>query len=855
MRANVLWSALVLIGIFAVSLTASAEPVLFDLDGREAVVLVYRNRGQPRKRSYEKITVTIRGRMVKAEVADANESMSFHIGLGHQKDEVVRQVLAGHSYGWYYGKDPDFEFPYSPAELDGREVVVRLYNDPAAAPGEFEKAVVKASQQNVRFDFDEADESAVVAVFIADQKDEVVKEALRNRVYSWNYKKGLTFELTREWPAKYDHYSWIFADADRNILSHATIEVYLAARRPSRQIFIGKTTLGEDAKIDFPVCAADEDAHVTVGKHRTGFSPGKFRFKISHPDYETVAVVAAGRKKYRPEQSATIYAPMLMPGSELEPRGIWGVVVDDQGHPLEGVVVRSGSITPPGGKSLHCTVARQTPGVLTDSAGRFRFYPGVRWDVEAIGPVIPAGSEYSVIIKPPEGSGLKQFRGDVIIRMERLEEEEKYFHTFAFEDENGPVTQYKRLRCIDIGIERDGKSIDFLSYSEWSQGGDFPLGVYKARYSHPQSTFEFLPVEVTKDSPEQLSFRTVSGEKKYYGQVVHGVTGEPMEGVFVQRVRGGGHDPSELSEKDWPVLHALPRTARNEKEAAYWVRSIVRMYELGRMVRTDSQGRFQIYSPAKSHVYKLSIYEQGYLLIHVENDLFEKDIDGNYRVPVTRMFPSAKIVIDPWSHAKGRNSPQNFHPNWIVDVERSPSWAKGLLAACIDDYREGIFRDYNIDSNRGLEVFHVPAGVTFDLQLRPWSPFSRDPTIWSSMTLGRDLNLKQGQVLDLGRIEIKRVFNVFAEVQRSTGEPVEGLPVKACDQYGQIISNTDHEGVAMFSVARDSQGEFVVEYKPPEPETALHLRESVPYQITGPEDANSVYEFSVSDKMIYQLLK
>jgi hypothetical protein len=123
------------------------------------------------------------------------------------------------------------------------------------------------------------------------------------------------------------------------------------------------------------------------------------------------------------------------------------------------------------------------------------------------------------------------------------------------------------------------------------------------------------------------------------------------------------------------------------------------------------------------------------------------------------------------------------------------------------------------------------------------------------MTLGRDLNLKQGQVLDLGRIEIKRVFNVFAEVQRSTGEPVEGLPVKACDQYGQIISNTDHEGVAMFSVARDSRGEFVVEYKPPEPETALHLRESVPYQITGPEDANSVYEFSVSDEIIYQLLK
>jgi hypothetical protein len=79
--------------------------------------------------------------------------------------------------------------------------------------------------------------------------------------------------------------------------------------------------------------------------------------------------------------------------------------------------------------------------------------------------------------------------------------------------------------------------------------------------------------------------------------------------------------------------------------------------------------------------------------------------------------------------------------------------------------------------------------------------------------------------------------------------------VIARDQYGEIIGTTDHEGLAMFSVARDSKGEFVVEYTPPETEAASHLRESVPYQITGPDDANSIYEFTVSDEIVYQLLK
>jgi hypothetical protein len=695
-------------------------------------------------------------------------------------------------------------------------------------------------------------------VFPGDQEDSVVKGSLYNRVYCWNYKKGLTFELARENMSKHKDFRWIFADAVGNLLSGAKVEIYIATRRPERRILIGNVLLGEEALIDLPFCAAEEKAYTTIGNSRSSSKTGRFMFKISHPDYETVAMVQTSRERYSPEQEITVYAPMLVPGSEFEARGIWGVVVDEQGNPVEGVVVRPLNITPLGGKDIPYGVVRQSPSVMTDSTGRFRFYPKVRESVEAIGPVVPAKSKYFIRIEPPEDMGLKAFNGKIpngeasVIRLEWVEE--KYFHRLIFEDENGLITDSQRLKYIRVAIEKDGKLIDYLRYKEWYEGGEFPLGVYAAMY-RPSSgqRFKFLPVEVTEKSPEKIVFTTVSGQKKYYGKIVHGVTGAAMEGVFVKV--GGGRGPTRLPEQQWRILHALPGTDPNAKEYGRWIEDYVKMYQSGSLVRTDGEGLFEMTCPTKSNMSKFSIFEEGYLVVYVENDLFEKDDDGNIKLPVTRMFPSAKIVIDPCSHVTGRDSPRNFHPRWIVDPKRSESWVKDLLAGCIDDLEEGIFRDYSIDSNRGPQIFHVPAGVTFELQLRPWSHHYQDDSIWSSVSLGRDFKLKQGEVLDLGRVEIKEAFSIFAEVQNSMGVAVEGLPVKALDQYGEFVSSTDANGLALFTLARDSKGEFVVEYEPQEGHAGPHLREAVPYEIKSPEDEFSTYSFKVSDEIIYQLLK
>jgi len=48
-----------------------------------------------------------------------------------------------------------------------------------------------------------------------------------------------------------------------------------------------------------------------------------------------------------------------------------------------------------------------------------------------------------------------------------------------------------------------------------------------------------------------------------------------------------------------------------------------------------------------------------------------------------------------------------------------------------------------------------------------------------------------------------------------------------------------------------SSGEFGVMYD----DDDVYLRKTIPYEIAGPEDANSVYTLQISDEMLYHLFK
>jgi hypothetical protein len=72
--------------------------------------------------------------------------------------------------------------------------------------------------------------------------------------------------------------------------------------------------------------------------------------------------------------------------------------------------------------------------------------------------------------------------------------------------------------------------------------------------------------------------------------------------------------------------------------------------------------------------------------------------------------------------------------------------------------------------------------------------------------------------------------------------------------WDPAVSSSDENGIALIEFVGPSMGDFIVEHKPDDASLPV-LRETIPYVINGVEDANSVYEFQVSDELIRQILK
>jgi len=823
-----------------------------ELDGRVAVVRVRKNRKSDADDLREVMT---KGRTIKFDFTDLNEASRVYVFGRDQKDEVIRLVTSERHFSHAYAKGLEYSLPTTLSELSSRELIVRVYRNWVDEPSVFEKWAAPIYKRDAEFDFTDVNESAVVAVFGVDQEDEVLRKLIGNRVYGWAYKKRLEFSLPDRAPTDQNDYCWTFVDALGNAIPNADVQMYLT--HEGRRIFIAKGRLDGDARWKTPFCVCDGIARVGGG----GFGTTLPLFVFSHRDYGIVEakLFKADRKH---ENTATL--PFVPPGSEAEQRCAWGVVVDPENNPVSGATVEASGVYPPGGdwigRSTQCCVR-------TDEQGRFRIYMPIDPSIEKIGLLIPPKSEYSVRVTPRNDLGLVKFSGKIpngqasIITLERVS---GYFHTFAFEDESGPITDRNLFYTTGIKIRRKNASDVYLTYEKWKNGGVFPLGTYEVDMSgHREGEFRFEPIEVTADSSEELVFKPVSSPaKRYYGRVVNGISGEPMQGVFVADLTGGSGitTPLEVTPEQWYALHELTGANSISEESSKNITNFVRSRRSGRISWTDKDGRFELSRPGERIAYKFLVFEQNYLPVLIENDLFKEDPEGNFELPPTRMFPAVRVIVElycdePQNKERTRHGYPDYWPEWIVELNNNPAWARELLAACIDDFREGIQRDFDLDVNRGPGSFYVPAELNLQIQLRPWMRVAREETGWAPMTVGDNIKLEQGEVLDLGRVQIKRALTIFADITNLVGEPVEGVPVAACDQYGRTTSNTDANGIAIFGLARNSKGEFVVEYNAGGDANEPHLREALPYKITSPEDANTVFTLRVSDEMLYNLFK
>ncbi len=727
-------------------------------------------------------------------------------------------------------------------DLDGRDVVVRLYNNWQEASASFEKATVEVNGRTVRFDFNDVDDSAVVAVFGEDQKDELVRQLIGDRIYGWAYKKGLEFSLPEKATIQEGDYWWIFNDALGNPIPNATVEIYLA--HEERQILIGQGKTDSQAQLKLPFCLGYGEVVLRVGSTSFHYGTVHPRFVVSHPDYGTTVVGLCSSNL-----THTLFIPAVQPGSEADRRSIWGVVVDPDKNPVSGILIRATCVYPLGA-DLVCGIPMQNCSVPTDEEGRFRLYLPTKKDNEKIGTLIPPKAKYYVMIKPPKRLGLLPFKGKIPNGQETiitLEENAGYFRTFVFEDENGPIADPNQLRQIMLYIERPGKRNLWFKYDNFKAGEVFPLGTYEAKIDRPLREYKFGSIEVTADSPKQLVFKP-STSKLYYGQVVNGITGEPMPGVFVIDMDGScsQRNLSMHTLEQWDALHDLPANPSAHDKGVAQLRNY---YSFTKLVQTDDNGCFEMTVPPKRDFYELVVFEENYLSVFVPKGRLKPDDDGGVAVPVTKLFPAAKVIVEPRVEGWDRGL-LAIYAKWIIDKNDNPVWVQDFLAGCKKGRHKGIRKEFSLRPNKP-QSFYVPAGLNLHIILH--TPYNKE---YSSITIAEHLNVQQGETLDLGRQEIQLAVKVFVKVTDSTGSPVEGLPVTALSgRYGGVTHNTDENGVVQFDMAQYSQGEFVVEYDSGDDPNAMHLREAIPYEITGPEDANSVYILQVSDEMLYHLFK
>lgn len=613
--------------------------------------------------------------------------------------------------------------------LDGREVLVRVYNNWQENRSEFETVYIQLDGSTIMLDSDDIDESAFIVVVKEDQEDEVVRRSQGDYIYAESYKKGLRFKLPRGGSFPYD---LTFKDALGNPLSQANVQIFLYAKE-----------LGKDSRIPVREVKLDESGFFK-GPSING-SLNRFCLVISHPDnYGTVTVDPAALGFYKEiviKRVDTIRVPWVSKETEAYERSIHGIVVDDANTPIVGAAVACNIVQPPSEVRVD-SFGTGPYKVFTNEQGRFHLYLPIE-DEGKMGKLIPTKSKYYVEIEAPRELGIVPFRGYIVNDAEHTIKMDDYgYHqTFTFEDKDGLITDANRLKEIYIVVYPYDKPLQMYRYNDWKDGGYFPLGTYEAKMLSAEEDFEFEPVEVTKDSPEELVFRAKFPEGiLYHGIVVHGITGEPMEGAFVIAMNGtfsATYNFAMIPSQYWDALHRIKGTFPDDKDVftklsrytdlpfvdfskELLVQSddieishndlalgpILKMYSFKKGVRTDPDGRFEMSFEHGEGFHSFITFEKDYLAVKVSQAYLTADKDGSFKVPPIPLFPAAKVALEILMEKEMQEKQIRATPHIRIDANSFPEWA-GKPHAMIEKEREQREKQQSFDAVSKKDSFDI----------------------------------------------------------------------------------------------------------------------------------------------------
>ena len=710
--------------------------------------------------------------------------------------------------------------------LDGRDVLVRIYNDWQTDPRAYKLICVPLSDHTVHFDavkqaFPRVSDSAAVVVYGRQQEDEVVAKMLGDTVCAERYKKGQKLRIRPLQSGSNGSSELNVTDALGLAFPKASVDVFVrGAGDNGPRIYLSTAVTDEQGLLEVPDLA---------GGLRY------FSFVVSKPNYGIALIdpyIDLGKRK-------ELNVPLVSKSSEAFKRSIHGVVADPQGNPVAGAVIECSYIRTLG-EGLINALNDWSNKSLTDDKGAFSLYLPNEDNRGERGYLIPPKSRYHVRIEAPKELGLSPYVKPIENGRDALVflESSGHFRTFAFEDANGLITDPNKLCYIGLTIiQSDGSRVSF-TYEDFKDGGCFPLGEYCASWWGMEE-FSFEPLTVNEQNSDELIFRQPESIF-YYGQVVRGLTGEPMEGAFVigfnAKAKG---NLSMITDQQWQALHALPTDPDLTNLA---VKPICEIYSVKKIVRTDEYGCFYM-SFRPGEIYGFIAFEKDYLgLMHRKHALIP-DENRQAEVPVMKLYSAATVLIEPRTEAKHIS----IWPRWIIDENENPAWVHEFLAT--DDRKESMFT-YNgwIEQNK-VQSFHVPAGLNLHVKLD--TPYDRQ---FCPIEMPQVIHLAQGQVLDLGRHDFKAALEVYVQVINSQGEVIEGVPVNMLrdGKAWSVSHNTDESGFACFNVIPYSIGEFRVFYHK---EGGGYLKENIHFQIGGNTDSGRQFTLQLSDEILELLFK
>ncbi|MBN2589927.1 MAG: hypothetical protein JXA96_08685 [Sedimentisphaerales bacterium] len=709
-----------------------------------------------------------------------------------------------------------------PDPLKGKEVIVRFYDNWHSEPKAYKKINVLYDNlskipQILNDTYGDIQGSSVVVIFEQDQTDEQVKSSFAGSVLAEK------LDVLKE----RIHYVSAFKDNKQNenifiddalgeIIPNAKVDIYI------------RDTYLEGTKI-LLTSIETKDGSLQIPQF-TG-SIRYLSFEISSPDYGSTITSRFGDNSH-------IATPLVHKDSQAYQRAVRGKVVDEEGNPIKNAVLNCRNIRTLG-QGLINSLNGQEYKSITDKDGKFCLYLPNEQNNER-GFLIPPGSTYSIRVEASKELHFLPFDEPIENDTEKtiVMEKADYFRTFVFEDEEGVIND-SRLDFISINITRPDKRSLRIPYNEFREGGYFPLGEYSANMNMPgDGEFEFEQITVDENSSEEIVFK-LPERVIYSGQIVHGMTHQPMPGAFVIAFNSSSEgNLSMITKEQWAALHELSLEPENGEPA---IKPVTDIYGIKQLIRTDEQGRFMMtFIPGE--VYGFIAFEENYLPVMHRTFNLKFDENKISEIPAIKLYPAASVLINLKTEER-----ISVNAKWLINENDNPSWTREFLRQDNRSEREYTTCKRWLENNKP-QSFYIPADLNVQIKLE--TPYDDQ---WRPVEIPEMLNLAQGQTIDLGNITFDQAVEVFVLVVDSKGEPVEGIPVKTLldERAWGLPHNSDESGISSFYINPGSNIQIGVAYYG---QDGKYKRETILCDIKSQEDKGKLFKLQLSDEILERVL-